>query len=293
MALFSVGNLQAQKRISLFSGAISAIVVGIVLGILPNIFSGAISAVALGFAATGIGLVVGLVVACVVYGMFRWLSSDKVSVNQPVPPRVFYSNEDVVSHGLAEQSNHIVLQAYTPEALGRNTSFLTLSDKVCIFDYDNTLVGFDYTVSDQSSYELLLFGGDDLVDLLLGLKQTHNVRFCIATRKDQEGALEAIAFLQDRGIDHLFDFLVYERCSDNKRVLLNACQQAYGIAFSACGFIDDDPDNCLTAEDLGMPCVHVQTDRVCFLAFNSSAILEAVNNIKDQILSACSSLHQP
>ncbi|MBX9587520.1 MAG: hypothetical protein K2X50_09720 [Gammaproteobacteria bacterium] len=128
---------------------------------------------------------------------------------------------------------------------------------VLILDYDDTLFTRylnDRTIDYDNGGEapLYLVGGQQTKKSLRELSDL-GVVICIATKKNKEGAEEAVAAIKKEGIAHLFSFLVYDSRDDNKLKILNACKTRF--IHSAGGdvsyyFIDDNSKNVSTAKTL-------------------------------------------
>ncbi len=152
------------------------------------------------------------------------------------------------------------MRLLTIEELSQNKSSEKEGQRVVIFDFDDTLAGFDANaVPDDAGAQAprYLFGGDKLKEKLLALKAA-DYKLVIATRKNQEGAEEAQDFLRENNIESLFDFMVYGKVTDKKRGMLMACKGHYPEN-SVFTFIDDDQNNLEVGRELGIMVINPGT----------------------------------
>ncbi len=138
---------------------------------------------------------------------------------------------------------------------------------VLILDYDDTLFTRyfnDPTIDWDNGGEasLYLVGGEKTKKSLQELRDL-GVVICIATKKNEEGAQEAVKAIKDEGMAHLFSFLVYDSNDDNKKRMLEACKTRF---ISSDGekinyfFIDDKIENIHTANAQDIAGHHAQVN---------------------------------
>jgi len=146
---------------------------------------------------------------------------------------------------------------YTPETLEETAAPKSKDILQTLFlDFDLTLThlgGNDYLPT-------ILYGGEKTVELLRELKEK-GVFFAIATNKHKEAAKEILPFLKANSLDDIIDFIVYEKCQDDKFRMLNACKKYYSknnkIEKNSFVFLDDHEPNCDTAKKLGMKAIYL------------------------------------
>ncbi len=167
--------------------------------------------------------------------------------------------------------------------------------RVVIFDYDETIVGrdrrmdyYDTEAEARSVHNDYIGLGPHLyinldTEKKLRAMKEQGFRFCIATRKDSEGAFEASDFLQAKNMMDLFDFMVYEKCSDDKKAMLNACVSAYPVD-TQFTFLDDREAFIATARSKGIHAIQVgsqEDNPYNGPAKNSEQLTAALNEIPE------------